>query len=219
MSAIILDTETTGLVEPQVIQLAHMGPLLSPFPDDGIQKQLFRPTKPIELSAMATHHILEDDLVDAPAWPGAWPLPPGTEYIVGHNVDFDWKAIGSPNVKRICTLALARESWPKLESHSLPVLTYHLCGDKQEARYLLRNAHDAAADVELCCRVLVAVVGLLGLKTWTEVWAASERARIPKVMPFGKHKGVPLTQVPSDYKRWLLGQPDVDPYLVQALRA
>ncbi|MFG8677603.1 putative quorum-sensing-regulated virulence factor [Pseudomonas aeruginosa] len=37
-------------------------------------------------------------------------------------------------------------------------------------------------------------------------------------MPYGKHKGTPINQVPNDYKAWLLRQPDVDPYLVQALR-
>jgi exodeoxyribonuclease X len=36
-------------------------------------------------------------------------------------------------------------------------------------------------------------------------------------MPFGKHRGVAMAEVPADYKRWLRGQPDVDPYLRQAL--
>ena len=39
-------------------------------------------------------------------------LPPDAEYIIGHNVDFDWKALGQPNVKRICTQALARHGCP-----------------------------------------------------------------------------------------------------------
>ena len=38
-------------------------------------------------------------------------------------------------------------------------------------------------------------------------------------MPFGKHKGVPISEVPKDYKQWLLRQSDVDPYLVKALEA
>ena len=44
-------------------------------------------------------------------------------------------------------------------------------------------------------------------------------ARIPTVMTFGKHKGMVIKDVPRDYVRWLLGQPDVDPYLRQALTA
>jgi exodeoxyribonuclease X len=38
-------------------------------------------------------------------------------------------------------------------------------------------------------------------------------------MTFGKWKGTPVKDVPYDYKRWLLGQPDVDPYLRKALLA
>ncbi len=46
----------------------------------------------------------------------------------------------------------------------------------------------------------------------------SEDARVPEVMPFGKHKGVRMSDVPADYKRWLASKGDVDPYLVRALR-
>jgi exodeoxyribonuclease X len=35
-------------------------------------------------------------------------------------------------------------------------------------------------------------------------------------MTFGKHKGTPLAEVPKDYVRWLLDQPNVDTYLRQA---
>ena len=53
--------------------------------------------------------------------------------------------------------------------------------------------------------------------TWEDIWQASELARIPTIMPFGKHKGTAIADIPADYKRWLLGQPDVDPYLRKAL--
>jgi exodeoxyribonuclease X len=44
-------------------------------------------------------------------------------------------------------------------------------------------------------------------------------ARVPKVLAFGKYKGTPIAEVPSDYKSWLLRQDDVDPYLAKALRS
>ena len=47
----------------------------------------------------------------------------------------------------------------------------------------------------------------------------SEIARIPTIMPFGKHKGLLLADVPSSYKQWLLGQSDVDPFLRKALES
>jgi exodeoxyribonuclease X len=37
-------------------------------------------------------------------------------------------------------------------------------------------------------------------------------------MPFGKHQGELIADVPADYAAWLLRQPDVDEYLTIALR-
>jgi exodeoxyribonuclease X len=230
MSALIIDTETTGLDEPQVIQLALMGPMrvYAP-PDEAIQCLSFKPSKPISLGAMATHHIIEADLVDAAPWPGSWSPPVGAEYLVGHNVDFDWKAIGSPHVARICTLALARSLWPDVESHSLGALTYYFT-DHREARDLLRGAHDAARDVELCCRVLVqAMHKLPTVSNWHDLWIASEKARVPQRFSFGKYgpkDGKPgrliseVRKLDSGYIRWCLGVDDFakDPYLCKALR-
>lgn len=221
MSAIILDTETTGLDEPEVIELAYVGPLMTPLStaDDGVQMQ-FKPSKPISLGAMMTHHIIDEDLVDREPWPGTWSLPEdcaGVEYLVGHNVDFDWKAIGSPNIKRICTLALARHVFPSVDSHSLGALIYHLYPHGM-ARTMVRGAHSALTDVGLCGRLLFALVDALQPRDWAHLWALSEEARVPKVMNFGKHKGTPIAQIPRDYKAWLLKQPDVDPYLEKALR-
>ncbi len=39
------------------------------------------------------------------------------------------------------------------------------------------------------------------------------------VKSFGKHKGMPVAELPADYRGWLLRQEDVDPYLVKALKA
>ena len=57
----------------------------------------------------------------------------------------------------------------------------------------------------------------LDVKTIENLWLLSEEARIPSVMPFGKHKGLAIADIPNDYKRWLLNQDNVDPYLIQAL--
>jgi len=140
MSAIILDTETTDTESPQVIELAYIQ-MQAPVSRDSdiLVRRRFRPSKPISLGAMATHHIIPADLVDEPEWPGRWDLPEGVQYLVGHNIDFDWHAIGSPNVKRICTLALARSVWPEIDSHRLSALMYYLYPHRM-ARELVREA-------------------------------------------------------------------------------
>jgi exodeoxyribonuclease X len=95
---------------------------------------------------------------------------------------------------------------------------------KDEARKLCSNAHNALADVKVCRLLFHALKDEMEgrdmfCETYEEIWEASELARIPTVMTFGKHKGMVIKDVPRDYVRWLLGQPDVDPYLRQALTA
>lgn len=218
--ALIFDTETTGINEPEVIEAAWLR-VGSPFWLAVHEEfnQRYRPTKAIELGAMATHHIIPEDLVGCPP-SSEFSLPDGVEYLIGHNVDFDWKVIGEPNIKRICTLALCRSLFPDADSHSQSAMIYMLIS-KEKARDKLRNAHAALDDVKNCRIVLDVCLDRLGATqetTWDEIWQASEKARIPKVMTFGKHKGVAIADIPSDYKGWLLRQPDVDPYLVKALR-
>lgn len=219
MTAIVFDTETTGINEPVVIEAAWIR-LHDPYSLAVMESfaQRYNPGKPIELGALATHHILDEELVDCPP-ASEFSLPAGTEYIIGHNVDYDWKVIGEPPVKRICTLALCRHLFPEADSHSQSAMIYLF--ERDAAKGLLRNAHSAADDVKNCRVVLDYVLSKLGAtqgSTWEWLWQISEKARIPTVMTFGKHKGMAIKDVPSDYKAWLLRQPDVDPYLVKAIR-
>jgi exodeoxyribonuclease X len=217
MVAIIFDTESTGLVEPRVIEAAWLKvPDPNRLPTEHFL-QRYNPLKPIALAALATHHILDEELIDCPPYTD-FRLPEDVQYIVGHNIDYDWKVIGEPAVKRICVLALSRSLFPGLDSHSQSAMLYHLARD--QARPLLKNAHSAEQDVQNCWMIFHVLLRLILTPPWTweQIWLAGEQARIPKVMTFGKHKGVPIKEIPGDYKVWLLKQPDVDAYLVKALR-
>lgn len=215
MKAIIFDTETTGKHEPQIIEAAWIAVESPTNLSGGHFERRYKPSKPIELGAMAVHHIIDEELVHCPLHT-EFKLPDGLEFIIGHNVDYDWQVSGSPQVKRICTLALAREYLPDLDSHTQSALIYHF--SKLDAKYLLTDAHSALADVHNCRLILEQLLKIIGpISTWEELWGLSEKARIPKVMPFGKHKGEQIANIPSDYKRWLLRQPDIDQYLLVAL--
>jgi exodeoxyribonuclease X len=212
---IIFDTEATDKDNPVIIEAAWRELTnLDPFTTANPWVQRYNPGKPISLGALATHHILDEELVDCPP-SSSFALPVDTEYMIGHNVDFDWLAIGCPDVKRICTLALARKLWPDLDSHNQSALLYFL--KRQSAKELLKNAHSALADVGICAVILQHAIEQIGVKTIEDLWTQSELARVPGVMPFGKYKGLPISDVPGDYKRWLLGKGDVDPYLRAAL--
>lgn len=218
MTTIIFDTETTGTDEPQVIEAAWLR-LDSPISLSVTEQfeQRYRPTQRITLGALAVHHIYDEELVDCPPHT-SFQLPPDVQYIIGHNVDYDWKVIGEPDVKRICTLALSRSLYPDADSHSQSAMMYRI--DRLNARNLLRAAHSALADVQNCRSLLANLIGLVGpVADWEALWQLSEQARIPKIMTFGKHKGMLIADVPADYKAWLLRQPDVDPYLQTALKA
>lgn len=221
MRAIVFDTETTGIDEPALVQsgwveVNHMG--------EAKGKpcgQLWNPGKPIGYGAMATHHILDEDVRDAqPARDFA--LPDGVTHLIGHNIDFDWRVIGQPDIKRICTLALARRMWPDQDSHTLGALLYRVMGPV--ARSELANAHDAAADVGFCVRVLRAICVARQPADLDDLWRMSEDARVPGEFLFGKHKGRRIADVrhtdPS-YITWLLKQQFVqdDPYLMKALQS
>lgn len=217
MTAYVFDTETTGVDEPIEVVEAAWARLRSAteLVDDEVFEQRYCPSKPIELGALAAHHIMDEDLVGFPP-SSAFSLPADATIIIGHNVDYDWKAIGSPKVRRIDVMAMTWKVWPELGKIKQGALLYHV--DRQRARGLLKGAHGALQDVLNCLLVLQAIAQKVGgFASWEAMWRFSEDARVPDIMPFGKHKDLPMAQVPADYKAWLLRQPDVDQYLRKAL--
>ncbi len=212
---IIFDTEATGIKDPVLIEAAWVElESIKPFTVTNPFEQRYNPGKPITLGALATHHIMDEELVDCPP-AASFTLPRDLGYLIGHNVDFDWEVIGKPDIKRICTLALARKLWPDLDSHNQSALLYQL--ERATARARLRNAHSALIDVGICATILDHICQQLGVKTIEDLYTESEKARTPTTMPFGKHKGMLLADVPKDYKKWLLTQQDIDPFLRKAL--
>lgn len=223
MSAIILDTET-HTIDGYPIEISH-----SPCSfEQGVLKvdhshnfdQYFSCPEPISFGAMAVHHIIESDLVDCPSYE-EFRLPAGVTHIIGHNIDYDIRAIqkcdSSIQVKAICTLALSRMVWPD-ESHTLSSLYYLIMEDKALARTHLRKAHNAKWDIYFTGVLLQTIVEKLAIKDMQSLFLFSEQARIPTRITFGKHKGLKIKELPSDYVVWLLKQPDLDPYLVKALK-
>ena len=213
MKALIFDTETTSTDETaEIIEAAWI--------DESTGDEYsarFYPSVPISYGAMAVHNIMLHDLMDCEL-SSSFALP-ACDYLIGHNIDFDWRMAGEPDVRRICTLALSRYLWPELDSHKQAAVMYFLFG--AEAQEILQGAHNALEDVRMCRMILQACLGTLSQRgipcnTLEEIWQASEIARIPTVMAFGKHKGTAIKDVPRDYVQWYLRQSETDPYLVKA---
>lgn len=219
--AIILDTETTTNKDTperplEVVELAWFP--LGTTPDLGGFRQLYKPKMPCTFGATAVHHILPEDLAAAPLSAQAPHDLPQATYWIGHNIDFDWKALGSPRVKRICTLALSRSLWPECDSHTLSAMMYFVQGANRGTRERLRNAHSALADCEFVLDLLAAITAKVGVKSLADMYELSEEARIPKMWTFGKFKDQPIAAADRGYASWCARQPDFDPYYLVALR-
>ena len=224
MTAIILDTETHTL-NGLPIEIAyapvevHAGKLS--LDKSQLFDQLYQVNQPISYADMAVHHILESDLVDQPLY-SSFELPADTTYIIGHNVDYDMAAIArcgveTQDIKAICTLALARKVWPQADAHNISALIYLISKGSDKARELLKGAHRADADIILTANILMHIVHHLNIHNIDDLYLASEQARIPTKINFGKHKGSLIQDLPHDYINWLLRQDDLDPYLKKAL--
>ena len=226
---LIVDTETNGRKADaaEVIELAYVAvqPVGAWEAVESPHVFRFRPANGSTPGALSTHHILDEELEGCPPSSTA-KLPPETQYIIGHGVDFDWEVLGKPDVKRICTLAMARHLHPELDSHRLGAMLYYYMKHKETARTILKDAHSAVADVIICKIILESMMRAHGFCNCTPewLWEFSEKARIPRTMPFGKWsplqcgKEVLIKDLPYDYKTWCLKQKDMDPYVLRAIR-
>jgi len=184
------------------------------------------PDRAISFGSMSVTHITLDDVGACDSHKIVVPdtLPKGDAYIIGHNVDFDIQVAANAGVdvsqyKAICTLALARELMPEVDSHSLGALIY--CLFPNDARRYLKNAHSAGWDVTFTYWLLKHLVELAGVTDMESLYQASEKARIPTIMPIGKFKGERIVDMVKDPSRrgflgWVINTIKDKPYLVKA---
>ena len=219
---IYLDTETTGTgPDDRLCQLAFKT-------EQGmIVNELFNPGKPIAIEAMAVHHITNEMVKDRP------PFRDSSDYsqlsglvsdqnnvIVAHNAKFDIgmlqnEGIDPPNV--ICTLKLARflDKDGVIPQYNLQYLRYFL-DLRVEA-----TAHDALGDILVLEKLFDRIHARI--KNECPENSKEEMIRISNVpiliarMPFGKHKGMLMREIPTDYLEWLYGT-DLDEDMEHTLR-
>lgn len=229
MQFLILDTETTGIEDGRLLQLAF-----KLFETDGDLKEvkqtysgLFKPPVPIEIGAMATHHIDEDDVKDEKPFAGSHMQKRMNElctssFSVIHNAKFDVGVLNRENVEvkyPICTLKLAKYLFPDMESHALQYLRYALNLNSETLKACV--AHDALGDVSVLEEVFKHIYGLMVAendgdvkKAVTEMVMISSRPVLIKMCRFKKHKDKEWAQVAKDdrgYLEWLHGEESKKP--------
>lgn len=217
---VIADTETTGLNGPACeVALREINPDTLDVIDE-IQS-LIDPECEIEPGATEIHGITDAMVANAPTLQEFIDTPgyldrryDGRQIVlIAHNAPFDYKrlvALGDITTS-ICTYFHARQMWPKgtdgLENHKLGTLREHF-------GFPTNEAHRAMADVATTHRLLREILGHTnrGLRDFM----ATQDTTIHR-MPFGKHVGKLMIDVPLDYLLWLKKLPDLETNLKKSV--
>lgn len=210
---LVLDTETTGLSDPiRVVELAYLEVdeqlnVLSEY------SALIKPDRAIEPGAIGVHGITDADVADAITLEEALaPLAGQSVIVMGHNIQFDLRLVAHhlEVVGELCTLALARQFITDSVNCKLSTLQAHCNLPNLEAH---RALGDAFTSLNLLRWMLARY--RLDLKTHIK---RQELPRMLHVMPYGKHKGTPILQVPRSYRQWLLRAGNLDKDLRYTLK-
>jgi exodeoxyribonuclease X len=222
----VFDTETTGL-DPStdaIVELAWAimrgdGTILSS------NSTLINPCRPIPAEASRVHGIFDRDVAQAPTFEQAvekyTDVYVPTLPAVCHNASFDSvllrrsPRIAEGNPRFLCTLRLAQNFVPGCRSYALDSLRSSLGLDAHVEGPV---AHRAAGDVATTCSLLKHLIDRCLVAGYPDDIEGLFNAAIIQRMPFGKHKGKPLSDVPADYMDWLLDR-DIDDDLRSALKA
>lgn len=222
----VVDTETTGL-DPRadaIVELAWAtvkgdGSVLS------FNSTLINPGRPIPSDASRVHGITDSDVAGAPTFEDVMkehgdlttPILPA----VCHNASFDsaflkrYKPFVRGNPRFLCTLRLVENLVPGLPSYRLDVLCDHLdLTPAVEASVPHRAAHDVA----VTCTLLKRLIDAYLRQGYGDNIEGLFRIAVIQRMPFGKHQGRRLDEIPPDYIEWLLGR-DIDDDLRAGLMA
>lgn len=164
------------------------------------QSRFVNPGHPIPASATNIHGITDDMVRDAmsPAEARAL-LAKGAVLHAAHNARFDKQFIRS-GLPWICTMEGARKVWPKAPNHKNETLKSYL-GIEVEG-----DAHRAGYDAAVSARILLQLFKHMSIDDLIQV---SDPGNVPSVMPFGKHKGQKIRDLPASYLDYMLGLPDL----------
>lgn len=192
ITAIILDTETTGINKPEPVEVAYFTFTDIPLTASIINRHLygfsqrFKPSKSIEAGASKIHGIHYSDVQNATPWEfKAIDLPQATDadpiYIIGHNIAFDIRALSFGNdaikanlteiYKPICTLKIARKAFPEIKElggYSLSNISSHIFSEF--AAEIQKIAHGAKADCLLTMCLIDKICAEYDIKTWEELY-------------------------------------------------
>lgn len=209
-AVIAVDFETTGVKWPyHAVEIAWIE-LDHDLRELNRRSSLIRPPVSIPAEAMAKHGIDEHMVQDEPSLDEfiieqcGNPFEAKNICFIGHSAVFDFKLF-EPYCGRaslLCTLDLSRKVFPELPNHKLLTVAEHL-------EIPLNNQHRAESDLQATVEILRRIrdrerLNLEGLLALT----LKKNSRM--TMPFGKHKGMRIQDVPTGYLNWLVTRLETD---------
>lgn len=124
------------------------------------------------------------------------------DYLVAHNSAFEEQWLGeiglNLDIPWVCTYKCALRAWPEAPSHSNQALKYWLGHEDQPDFY---PPHRALPDAKVTALHLVRLLQLHPVETLVQ-W--TKEPRLIAKMPFGKHRGSHLRDLPTDYLQWVV---------------
>jgi DNA polymerase III subunit epsilon len=217
---IYYDTETTGTrsEKDRIIEIAAFDPY-----ENRTFVELINPESPIPPEATAIHHITNEMVATAKTFKdvGAAFIDfcSGDCVLIAHNNDaFDKlfleaecrrSGLNIPQWRYLDTLKWARKYRPDLPRHTLQ-------GLREVYGIPANQAHRALDDVVVLQEIFSIMIDDLPMEKVLEL--VSKSSALSR-MPFGKHQGKPLSDVPKDYVRWLMASGAFDKSENQELKA
>jgi DNA polymerase III epsilon subunit-like protein len=200
---IVLDFETTGL-QPgyRPVEIAWLE-FDSLYKVSQSVTSLIDPQIPIEPGAQKVHGISSEMLAGMPTLEEFLQGEHADKFadehvlVVAHNAAFDLPMF-APFCKKatsLCTMRLAQALYPTAENHKLQTLASMFAVE-------VEPTHRAMADVGACFELLRTIAKKED-KSIDELLVVASYTSPESLMPFGKHKGKMIKDLPSDYVAWL----------------
>ena len=202
--AIYYDTESTGVKagKDRIVELAAYDP-----ERDLTFCSFINPGCSIPAEVTAITHITDDMVKDAPSFKEVaqkfMEFCSGDVVLIAHNNDnfdqlfleaeFGWASLPFPSWTFLDTLKWSRKYRSDLPRHSLQAL-------REVYGIQANQAHRALDDVMVLYQIFSVMLNDLDMETALNL--LSKKSEIVR-MPFGKHAGKALSEIPKDYVKWL----------------
>lgn len=217
-TARVLDFETTGFPpNASVVEIGYTDVTLmgSGSVLHWPTSYIVRPEHPIEIDAMAVHHITPQMVQKHAEADCAWALSElakaQVDVWVAHNYKFEIQFFNPLNSVWIDTLKVARKLAPQLKHHTVSHLIYALDLYKGMDPKLFQPLHRAGPDTYATAHILKWALGQMSIQEMIDLTNTfNPEDDLQKTCYLPKHKGKPWSEVPMDYLMFIRSWEDFD---------